>query len=182
MKKKLGWISVILVTILIIGIYLFLCLGYFLYPIKYKDSIYQYATEFNVKKEVIASVINAESKFDEDAISYRGAIGLMQIMPKTAQWLAEKLNIEYSEELLFEPDYNIKLGTYYVSYLQDKFSNLQVVLCAYNAGEGVVKEWLNNEEYSNNGETLDYIPYEETRNYVKKVMSNIKIYSKKLKN
>lgn len=181
MKKKVGVISIILITILVIGIYLFLCLGYVLYPIKYKESIFNYSQEYNIDKELIASIINAESSFKTDAISKKGAIGLMQLMPSTAQWIADKLDIQYNDELLYNPDYNIHLGTYYLSYLKRKFNDTTVILCAYNAGEGVVKNWLNNTNYSKDGKTLHYIPYYQTRAYTKKVIDSLKIYAKKLK-
>ena len=146
--KKAGVISIIFVTIAIVGIYLFLCLSYILYPIKYKDTILLYSSKYNIKSNLIASLINAESSFNSDAVSKKGAIGLMQIMPSTAQWLAGKLEIEYSEDLLFDPDYNIKIGTFYLAYLSTKFSDTKTMLCAYNAGEGVVLKWLEDEEYS----------------------------------
>ncbi len=179
--KKAGVISIIFVTIAIVGIYLFLCLSYILYPIKYKDTILLYSSKYNIKSNLIASLINAESSFNSDAVSKKGAIGLMQIMPSTAQWLAGKLEIEYSEDLLFDPDYNIKIGTFYLAYLSTKFSDTKTMLCAYNAGEGVVLKWLEDEEYSKDGETLDKIPYTETQAYVKKVEKGLKIYEKKLR-
>lgn len=179
--KKASIFSIVIVSIIVLGIYLFLCLSYIFYPIKYKESILNYARVYNVDKELVASVINAESSFKQDAVSKKGAIGLMQLMPETAEWLANKLQLSYSEELLYTADYNIHLGTYYLAYLSTKFNDSTVVLCAYNAGEGVVRTWLKNKEYSNDGETLDYIPYSQTREYAKKVNSALKIYAKKLK-
>ena len=78
------------------------------------------------------------------------------------------------------PDYNIKLGTYYLAYLSNKFNDTTVVLCSYNAGEGVVKSWLNDTKYSKDGKTLDYIPYKQTQNYVQNVIQGLDIYAKKL--
>ena len=181
MKKKATIISIVIVTILVIGIYLFLCIGYILYPIRYKDSIITYSQEYDVEKSLVASVINAESSFNTKAVSSKGAIGLMQLMPTTAKWLADKLNIEYKEEYLFEADYNIKLGTYYLAYLENKFNDTTVVLCAYNAGEGVVQNWLNNKDYSKDGKTIEVIPYSQTRAYTQKVIKGLEIYEKKLK-
>ena len=91
------------------------------------------------------------------------------------------MNIEYKEEYLFEADYNIKLGTYYLAYLENKFEDTTVVLCAYNAGEGVVQGWLNNIQYSKDGKTIDVIPYSQTEAYTQKVLNSLKIYEKKLK-
>ena len=179
--KKAGIISIIFVTIAIVGIYLFLCLSYIFYPIKYKDTILLYSEEYNIESNLIASLINAESSFNADAISNKGAIGLMQLMPQTAKWLAEQLDIEYTDEKLFDPEYNIRLGVYYLSYLSEKFRDTRTILCAYNAGEGVVRGWLKNSEYSSDGKTLDVIPYAETKAHVEKVEKGLKIYEKKLR-
>ncbi len=179
--KKAGIISIIFVTLAIVLIYLFLCLSYIFYPIKYKDTILLYSERYNIESNLVASLINAESGFDKDAISSKGAMGLMQLMPKTAEWLAEKLDIEYSEDKLFDPEYNIMLGTYYLSYLSQKFENVRTMLCAYNAGEGVVNSWLKNKDYSSDGETLDVVPYGDTLAYVEKIEKGLKIYAKKLK-
>ncbi len=179
--KKAGIISIIFVTTLVVAIYLFLCLSYILYPIKYKDIILLYGEQYNVNSNLIASLINVESGFNCDAVSQKGAVGLMQLMPSTAKWLANELDIEYADDKLFEPEYNIKLGAYYLAYLSKKFENIRTVLCAYNAGEGVVKNWLSNREYSSDGKTLNYIPYAETKTHVEKVEKGLKIYERKLK-
>ncbi|MBO5884200.1 MAG: lytic transglycosylase domain-containing protein [Clostridia bacterium] len=180
MNKKLGIVFIIFASVVVVGIYGYLAYNHFVYPLKYTESIYNYSIRYNVKPELIASVINSESGFDANVVSQKGAVGLMQLMPTTAQWLAEKLDIDYNKELLSNPDYNINLGTYYLEYLSNKFKDTKVVLCAYNAGEGVVKSWLNNKKYSKDGKTLDSIPYNQTHYYVKKVMTNLDIYLKKL--
>ena len=179
--KKQSKALIFVAGVLIFVIYCYVAVMHFLYPINYKEQIIEYSNEYNLSKELVASLINAESSFNKDAVSNRGAKGLMQIMPSTASWLAEKLNIEYSEEMLFQSDYNIHLGTYYLRYLTNKFEDTTVVLCAYNAGEGVVSEWLANTQYSDNGKTLKSIPYPSTRAYVKKIFDGLRIYTKKLK-
>ena len=145
------------------------------YPVKYKEEILSASQEFSVKKELIASVINVESNFNANALSNAGAVGLMQIMPSTAKWLCGKLNEDYDEEKLIEPKYNIRLGTYYLKYLSERFSDLKTALASYNAGPTLVSNWLL--EYSEDGVTLDEIPYSETMQYVKKVERNLKVYS-----
>ena len=180
MNKKLGIVFIICASVLVFGIYGYLAYNHFSYPLKYTESIYNYSMQYNIKPELIASVINAESSFKENSVSKKGAVGLMQLMPSTAQWLAEKLDMDFNNELLANPDYNINLGTYYLEYLFNKFEDTKVVLCAYNAGEGVVKSWLNNKNYSKDARTLENIPYSQTNYYVQKVMSNLDIYSKKL--
>ena len=180
MSKKGLYISLICVSFVVIGIYILLFFSYILYPLKYKEQIINYSIKYNVKSEVVASVINAESNFNPSVVSSRGAVGLMQLMPSTAEWLSERIDVEYSYQKLFDVDFNIMLGTYYLSYLSDKFDNQTVVLCAYNAGEGVVKNWLNDTRYSKDGKTLDQIPYSQTKSYVDKINSIMKIYNKKL--
>lgn len=152
------------------------------YPIKYKDDIEIYSKKYNVSPYIVASVINVESSFNENALSNKGALGLMQLMPSTAQWLCEMLGKNYNQNDLFEAKINIELGTYYISYLLCKFDDFTVALCAYNAGEGTVKSWLLNEEYSKDGKTLSKIPFQETKNYVKKVKRNLGFYEYRFKN
>ncbi|MBQ3494870.1 MAG: lytic transglycosylase domain-containing protein [Clostridia bacterium] len=181
MKKNIGIFSIIAITAIVLLVYLFLCLGAYLYPTKYLSTIEKYSTMYNVDKVVVASVINVESRFNKDAVSPKGAKGLMQLTDKTAIWLCEILGEEYGEEKMFEEEFNIKLGVYYLSYLINKFENLNTALASYNAGEGVVRGWLVSQTYSQDGVTISKIPYKETDNYVKKVNKNIKVYSKKFK-
>ena len=77
------------------------------------------------------------------------------------------------------PKENIKIGTYYLSYLIEKFNDLKVAICAYNAGEGTVSSWLSNSNYSRDKKTLETVPYKETANYLEKVLRNLKVYQKK---
>ena len=150
------------------------------YPLKYKDQIKIYSKEANLKSALIASIINAESSFNTNAVSSKGAIGLMQIIPQTAKWVCEKNKIEYSYNKLFNAKYNIQIGCLYFSYLLNKFADEHTAICAYNAGEGTVANWLKNEEYSANGITLDKIPYIETKNYLSKVKVGINVYNLRL--
>ena len=198
-NKNMKWkiiLAVFLVLLLFGGLF-FLIFGYdrVVYPLKYRLGIIRAGEEFGVDAALIASVINAESGFNEKAISSKGAVGLMQILPSTAEWTIEKMrkqNINipsYSaEELfnsqtnigqLFDPNLNIRVGTFYLSYLINKFENVDVALAAYNAGEGNVIKWLGTDEFSSDRKTLKKIPFKETENYVKKVNLNLKIYSKK---
>ena len=153
------------------------------YPLKFEKEISLAANEFGIEKKLIASIINAESSFNENAVSKKGAVGLMQVLPSTASWVS-LTNFNFEKEVgeseLFSPLTNIRVGTCYIKYLLEKFGNLNVALCAYNAGEGTVLKWLENKEISSNGKTLLTIPFLETRNYVEKVEKNLKIYAKKL--
>ena len=120
-----------------------------------------------------------ESNFDADAESSVGACGLMQIMPKTFEWLTgdEHLGEHLNKRMLFDPETNIKYGTYYLSYLYKKFDrNTNTVLAAYNGGEGNVAKWLKDPAYSDDGKNLKDIPFKETKNYVSKVNNEIQAY------
>ena len=127
------------------------------YPLKFEKEISLAANEFGIEKKLIASIINAESSFNENAVSKKGAVGLMQVLPSTASWVS-LTNFNFEKEVgeseLFSPLTNIRVGTCYIKYLLEKFGNLNVALCAYNAGEGTVLKWLENKEISSNGKTL----------------------------
>lgn len=171
---------------IILGVVLLFVFSYVVYfsakyPLKYSDSILLYADEYDIKPELVASVICAESRFDKDAVSKKGAIGLMQIKPSTAVFMAEDISENFDYNTLFESQVNIKIGCMYLDYLFDKFENEEVALASFNAGEGVVKRWLEDPRYSDDKKTLKFIPYKETREYVQKVQKAKGIYKSKLK-
>lgn len=152
------------------------------YPLKFKNEIQLASVEFGVEEKLIASVINVESSFSVNAVSSKGAIGLMQVLPSTAAWVS-LTNSEFENEVdleqLSNPQTNIRIGTCYIKYLLNKFNDVNVALCAYNAGEGVVSTWLKDGEISPDGKTLSKIPYLETKNYIEKIQKNLKIYEKR---
>lgn len=155
------------------------CFYSYFYPMSYSEEIKALGNEYNIESALIASVANAESGFDEKAVSSKGAMGVMQLMPSTAEWLSGKLGLDYSEEKLLQGDYSLTLGAYYLSYLINIFENRELALCAYNAGPSNVREWLEDKECSSDGKTLDKIPFAETESYLNKVMKNYNYYSKK---
>jgi soluble lytic murein transglycosylase len=154
--------------------------GYF-YPIKYKEIIIESGNEFSVDSALIASIANAESGYRTNALSQKGAVGIMQILPSTAEWIADKLNEDFEIEKLSEPQCNIRYGSYYLSYLFDMFNDRDLVICAYNAGQNNVKSWLANKEYSQDKIKLDKIPFPETEKYLNKVLKNMRHYEKRYK-
>jgi len=170
-------------------IYIGVCLGiiaivctallFTLYPLKYKKHINHAATTYNVDPVLIASVINAESGFKRDAVSSKGAVGLMQIMPPTAEWVAKKMSMEYTSEMLADPRTNIIMGTYYLNYLLEKFKDVRTALIAYNAGEGKVITWLTDGRYSTEAEGYSILitsPYPGTNKYVDRIMNGMTFY------
>ena len=175
MKKTLILFSFLL-------IFAFFILYFVLFPIKYEQEIVNFSNKYNIKPELTCSVICAESSFNKYATSSKGAVGLMQLIPSTAKWIYCNIyENEFSVELLQDEKINIELGCYYLNYLQNKFDSIIYVLCAYNAGETTVRNWIM--EFNQNGQTLNEnnIPYQETKKYVRNVLNYLKVYSLKLK-
>ena len=141
------------------------------YPQKYAEQVEQYSSEFGVDEDLVYAVIKTESGFREDVESYAGAVGLMQLMPETFEWLQDELDgeIRYTAEDLKNPSVNIRYGTYFLSYLLEYYGDEATACAAYNAGMSNVEEWLGDSRYSADGRTLTAIPYHETQDYVKKV-------------
>ena len=151
--------------------------SHLIYKTPYRSIVKSASKDFAVKESIIYAVMKAESGFREGIVSPKGAVGLMQLLPSTAEFIAKKLDEEYVDGSLLDPAVNIKYGTWYLSYLFAKFSP-DAAIAAYNAGEGKVSSWLKNPKYSSNGKTLDVIPYAETAKYVRRVYKNISKYNK----
>ena len=137
------------------------------------------AAEFKVPFPLVLAVIRTESDFRPNAVSDAGACGLMQIMPETFEWLQTLSDSEvtHSESELFNPEINIKYGTYYLSYLIDHYNGREeLAVAAYNGGFANVDSWLEDERYSDDGITLTEIPYNETSQYVERVENTKSMY------
>jgi soluble lytic murein transglycosylase len=140
-------------------------------PLRHEDIIRQQAEAKNLDPALIAGVIYVESRF-RDQTSHAGAKGLMQILPSTADYIAQKSGgTRFEEGDLATPQINISYGSWYLRYLlQHYHGNELLALAAYNAGEGKVDEWYR--EASARGEDFEgatHIPFPETRNYVERV-------------
>ena len=145
--------------------------------ILYKDYILQYSKEHGLNPYLVMAIIKTESNFDKDAISPKGAMGLMQITESTAEWVAESTGTaDFEIHDLYDPETNIKMGCWYINKLSEEFGTTELVLAAYNAGPGNVNEWLKDSDISKDGQKLDNIPFVETDNYIKRVLSNEEIY------
>ncbi len=145
------------------------------YPLRHDDVITQYSDEYNLDRYLVMGVIKAESNYIHDAHSGI-ARGLMQITDDTAKWIAKKIGIEFSSDDIENPEINIRMGCYYLSYLINRYNDVDVALAAYNGGMGNVDKWLANPEYSSDGKTLSSIPFPETEKYVERVNKYEKIY------
>lgn len=152
-----------------------------LYPIAYQEEVTRYSRQFQLDPLLVMAIIRAESKFNPYAESKKGAVGLMQLMPDTAKWVAGQMNLEYSSEKLFEPEFNIAVGCWYLSSLISQYGgmdHLAVALAAYNGGRTNVNKWLQEKIWDGSISDLDSIPFFETKEYVRIVLKNYEIYKK----
>ncbi len=127
----------------------------------------------------IIALIKEESHFDENARSSSNAVGLMQLMPNTANYMTSKLEVDIPILAdLNNPRTNIYLGCNYLKYLKDRFNDDLFVTAAYNGGEGSVNKWVRLYNTKDYDEFIENIPFDETRNYVKKVFKSYHLYKK----
>ncbi|MDN5303283.1 MAG: soluble lytic murein transglycosylase [Fusobacteriaceae bacterium] len=124
-----------------------------IFKVNYYEEVYFYSKKYNIEDKLVLAIIKVESNFNENAISYKGAVGLMQVMPSTASWITKKYNFNREYDLLSPID-NIEIGIMYLSYLNKKFNgDLQNVLIAYNAGS----QRVYNDKWKDIKETKFYI-------------------------
>ena len=135
------------------------------------------------KSELVLAVIRQESEFDLKANSSAGARGMMQLMTYTAKLVAKQARLPYSKSrLTTDPNYNIKLGSYYLATLLEEYEgSYPFALAAYNAGPKRVKYWkkINGDPQKGKISYVDWIElikFKETRNYVQRVLENINVY------
>lgn len=151
-----------------------------IYLTAYSEYVEKYCIENGLDKYMVYSIIKAESNFNPNVKSQSDAIGLMQLLEETAN---ERANImedhNVTEEDLYDPETNIKLGTSYYAYLLKHYrGNNVLALTAYNAGMGNVDIWIKNKVIKSDGSDIENIPYKETNNYVRKILRDYQIYLK----
>lgn len=149
------------------------------HPKDYSQYIELYAEKYQIPPHVVYAVIHVESEFNSSAVSSAGAVGLMQMTPQTFSWLTHDILGEHLQEgMLYDPETNIRYGTYYLSRLHNRYGDWSVTLAAYNAGPTTVDQWLENPDYTDGEGGLSHIPYKETKNYVEKVEKAMAIYDR----
>ena len=146
------------------------------FPLAYRVSLDREAGRNRLDPMLLAGLIRQESAFASDAISRAGAVGLMQIMPPTGRRVARRLGLSFSRAKLFDPEYNVRLGSSYLSRLLMAYPAREYALAAYNAGESRVKLWTDGQKYDETPEFVESIPFTETRRYVQKVLRNAELY------
>lgn len=144
--------------------------------INYQDQINEYSDKYNVDPLLTASIVKVESDFDNDAQSHQGAKGLMQLLDETAKHSAEVIGEDYYPDKLNDIDYNLKLGVGYYNYLYNYYNNKELALAAYNGGVGNVDKWIDQGILDKVNPDISKIPFDETRQYVTKVMANYEVY------
>ncbi len=147
-----------------------------IYPIVYEKEINRYCEKYNISPYLFLSLVREESHFDRNSKSSVGALGLSQLMPATAEFIEKK---PVGTKTLYNEDENLRMGVKYFAYLLERFENSEyLAILAYNAGPGKIDKWLKNDSIAN-GEIdvfVENIPYIETKNYIKKILSSYWVY------
>lgn len=152
------------------------------YPKKYSEYVERYSEEYDIDENFIYAVIKTESGFDPDARSNVGAVGLMQLMPiafkEVSNNIEDNKGLKYSD--MYNPEYNIMYGTWYLDYLYEQFGSYELTIAAYHAGMTEVRGWLYSGVLDEDNLNLDNIPgeYSDTRHYINKVINAYKEYNR----
>lgn len=181
-KKKGGCSSFIIFLLVAVIVFLGSRVAYdaaleYLYPRKYTEYVEKYSEEYGISEILLYAVIHTESGFDPEAVSEADARGLTQITEDTFDWLLTKTGENYTFDDLFTPEVSIKYGAYFLSILQDEYAITETVAAAYHAGMGNVSSWLENDEYSDDGQRLKSIPISDTAHYVDKIIKAMEKYN-----
>lgn len=144
----------------------------------YRDAMQTHIREYGLEEAWVYGLMRQESRFATSAKSSVGAAGLMQVMPSTADWIAKKMGWKsYRQSMLHQIDTNLKLGTYYLKNVMSALDDSPVLAsAAYNAGPGRARRWRGDTPMEG-AIYAETIPFDETRDYVKKVMSNTVYYA-----
>ena len=184
-RRRLAWLAGILVALAAVGVAWYQVHqqmpGWYArlwYPLEHEEAVRLEAGRNGLDPALVAAVIDTESGFVADSRSGQGAIGLMQVQPDTARFIAGlPRRPSPAPERLAEPEVNIAYGTRFLRYLVDRYGSVNLALVAYNGGPGNLGRWL--EEAQARGEALrvpDDVPFAETRGFVTKVRDATDIY------
>ncbi len=149
-----------------------------LYPLHYRDLVFAAAVRHGLDPWLVAAVIRVESRFNPGAVSSAGARGLMQVLPGTGEWVAGRIGLRaFRAEMLYDPEVNVAIGTWYLAHLRDEFGgSVPASLAAYNAGRQVVAEWLAAGLWDGSERGAGRIPFPETRRFVRAVLRDYRVY------
>jgi soluble lytic murein transglycosylase len=148
-----------------------------IFPVTYADLIGEQAGARKLDPSLMAALIAQESTFDAGARSAADAYGLMQILPSTGRQYARELGIRpFTTARLSDPVTNVRIGMAFFSDLVGRFGDAALALAAYNAGEQRVSRWMEERPGAGREEFIDDIPYQETQNYVKRILGTAEDY------
>lgn len=177
--RKKRTFALLFLIIIVILFYNSDWIGRVMYPIHYKDEIRQASVDYQISPLFVSAIIRVESNYRSDKVSKKGAVGLMQLMPDTANWVAESAGYDTPlEDKLFDPVTNIDIGTRYVHSLLAQFGQSDMpeedriarAAAAYNAGPGIAGKWLESGVWTGKFADAAQIPYGETRHFVQRVV------------
>jgi soluble lytic murein transglycosylase len=146
------------------------------YALPFEHSIRRWSGRQGLDPMLVAGLIHQESAFEPDARSVSNALGLMQLLSSTARQIAKQSRVRYSGSRLFDPDYNVRLGTAYLAWLRKQFGTVEEAVAAYNTGPDHVTSWTTGQTYRETAEFVESIPITQTREYVEIVTRNADIY------
>ncbi len=148
-----------------------------MYPLAFWPIIESTSKKFEIDPLLLLSIMREESRYEPGARSSAGALGLMQLMPATARRLIKNTGLETKDSRdIKDIKINITLGAFYLKELIQELRSIPIAIAAYNVGEEKVREWINKWRYKAIDEFVEDIPYEETRNYVKRVLTTYATY------
>ena len=177
-RRRRGWLAIAALA-LVLGVVAALILADGLqdrmqraiHPLEHEQVIRSASEEYDMEPALVAAVIHTESGFDPQAQSDQNAYGLMQLVPSTAGYVSRQSDIQGNFR---EPETNIRLGVWYLNYLEERYAGSErLMLAAYNAGEGTVDGWLQDESF----DVSQDIPYPETASYVEDVRETRDTYA-----
>ena len=146
------------------------------HPREYTEYVEKYCAEYGVPEYIVYAIILTESDFTSNKLSEDGEIGLMQISPETFRWLTSLTREELESGILYDPETNIKYGTYMLSYLYTQHNRWKTVLAIYDAGADVVEDWLALDNFIDENGNLVTIPDPDTAKYVETIERELAVY------
>ncbi|WP_371264710.1 lytic transglycosylase domain-containing protein [Paenibacillus sp. BC26] len=148
-------------------------MSHWMYPVHFREDIVISANNYKLEPHLVAAIIRVETNYKTGVVSRKGAIGVMQLMPDTANWIIQKGGFGKisTEAISNRADVSIEIGAWYLNALNQQFDgNMYTVIAAYNAGPGNVSRWLADGTWDGKLETVDRVPFGETRHYIQRVI------------